>query len=195
MKIDPELTVQIDTDDPTPMLGYPFAKQLLARKKPFTALFAYNDMSAIGAIRAIQEHGLRVPQDVSVMWVRRYPRGGVSYAEPDDGATAAAPDGRSGGAGPVGANRGEERVSFGDRDRAGAGCAGINGESVRGIVEPAFRYSSGRAQPATHALLSLRNDSTSAKALTLPRMPHSCRLGSRPCCSVRCCPCCRRDGR
>jgi len=67
MKIDPELTVQIDTDDPTPMLGYPFAKQLLAGKKPFTALFAYNDMSAIGAIRAIQEQGLRVPQDISVM--------------------------------------------------------------------------------------------------------------------------------
>jgi DNA-binding LacI/PurR family transcriptional regulator len=65
--IDPELTVQIDMDDPTPQLGYPFAKQLLARKKPFTALFAYNDISAIGAIRALQEQGLRVPQDVSVM--------------------------------------------------------------------------------------------------------------------------------
>lgn len=67
MKIDPDLVVQIDTDDPTPMLGYPFAKELLARKKPFTALFAYNDMSAIGAIRAMQEHGLRVPQDVSII--------------------------------------------------------------------------------------------------------------------------------
>jgi len=67
MKMDPDLIVQIDTDDPTPMLGYPFAKQLLARGKPFTALFAYNDISAIGAIRALQEHGLRVPQDVSVM--------------------------------------------------------------------------------------------------------------------------------
>jgi DNA-binding LacI/PurR family transcriptional regulator len=65
--IDPELTVQIDMDDPTPQLGYPFAKQLLARKKPFTALFAYNDISAIGAIRALQEQGLRVPQDVSVV--------------------------------------------------------------------------------------------------------------------------------
>jgi DNA-binding LacI/PurR family transcriptional regulator len=67
LKIDPELTVQIDLDDPTPQLGYPFAKQLLARNKPFTALFAYNDISAIGAIRALQEHGLRVPRDVSVM--------------------------------------------------------------------------------------------------------------------------------
>jgi len=67
LHIDPELTVHIDADDPTPMLGYPFAKQLLARGKPFTALFAYNDISAIGAIRALQEQGLRVPQDVSVM--------------------------------------------------------------------------------------------------------------------------------
>lgn len=65
--IDPELTVQIDADDPTPKLGYPFAQQLLTRQKPFTALFAYNDISAIGAIRAIQEKGLRVPQDISVM--------------------------------------------------------------------------------------------------------------------------------
>lgn len=67
LNIDPELTVQIDTDDPTPKLGYPFAQQLLARHRPFTALFAYNDMSAIGAIRALQEQGLRVPQDISVM--------------------------------------------------------------------------------------------------------------------------------
>ena len=67
MKMDPELILQIDTDDATPMLGYPLAKQLLARNQPFTALFAYNDISAIGAIRALQEHGLRVPHDVSVM--------------------------------------------------------------------------------------------------------------------------------
>lgn len=67
INVDPELTVQIDADDPTPMLGYPFTKELLARHKPFTAIFAYNDISAIGAIRALQEHGLRVPQDVSVL--------------------------------------------------------------------------------------------------------------------------------
>lgn len=65
--IDPELTVQIDADDPTPALGYPFTKELLSRHKPFTALFAYNDISAIGAIRALREHGLRVPEDVSVL--------------------------------------------------------------------------------------------------------------------------------
>ncbi len=62
-----ELVVQLEGDDATPQLGYPFAKELLARKRPFTALFAYNDISAIGSIRAFQEAGLRVPQDVSVV--------------------------------------------------------------------------------------------------------------------------------
>jgi DNA-binding LacI/PurR family transcriptional regulator len=65
--VKPELTVQLEGDDPTPQLGYPFAKQLLARGKPFTALFAYNDISALGSIRAFQEAGLRVPEDVSVV--------------------------------------------------------------------------------------------------------------------------------
>ena len=67
LEMDPDLIVHLEFDDPSPQLGYPYAKQLLARKKPFTALFAYNDISAIGAIRAIQEEGLRIPQDVSVV--------------------------------------------------------------------------------------------------------------------------------
>jgi LacI family transcriptional regulator len=67
LKIDPELTVQISTDEASPLLGYPYTKRLLASKKPFTAIFAFNDISAIGAIRALQEEGLRVPQDVSVI--------------------------------------------------------------------------------------------------------------------------------
>ena len=67
IEVPPELTVQIDIDNATPQLGYPFAKQLLERRVPFTALFAYNDLSAIGAIRAFQEEGLSVPRDVSVV--------------------------------------------------------------------------------------------------------------------------------
>ncbi len=62
-----ELIVQLEGDDPTPQLGFPFAKELLARNVQFTALFAYNDISAIGSIRAFQEAGLRVPEDVSVV--------------------------------------------------------------------------------------------------------------------------------
>src|SRR5216684_2260407 len=50
ISIRPELTVQLEGDDSTPAIGYPAAKQLLARKQPFTALFAYNDISAIGSI-------------------------------------------------------------------------------------------------------------------------------------------------
>jgi DNA-binding LacI/PurR family transcriptional regulator len=66
VRIRPELTVQIDSDA-TPQLGCPFAKELLSRRQRFTALFAYNDLSAIGAIWAFREAGLRIPEDVSVV--------------------------------------------------------------------------------------------------------------------------------
>jgi len=80
LNIDPDLTVQIESDDPTPMLGYPVTKQLLARQKPFTAIFAYNDISAIGAIRALEEKGLRVPHDVSVLGFDDIP--GAAFHKP-----------------------------------------------------------------------------------------------------------------
>jgi DNA-binding LacI/PurR family transcriptional regulator len=68
----PELTIQLQTqhggEDPsTPDEGYFFAERLLQAKKPFTALVAFNDMSAIGAMRAFQDRGLKVPQDVSIV--------------------------------------------------------------------------------------------------------------------------------
>ena len=62
-----ERTVEMDRDDASPQMGYDFAKQLLQQGRDFTALFAYNDVAAIGAIRALKEAGLRVPEDVSVM--------------------------------------------------------------------------------------------------------------------------------
>jgi DNA-binding LacI/PurR family transcriptional regulator len=62
-----DLVIQLKGGDATPQLGYPFAKELLARRRPFTALFAYNDISAIGSIRAFQDAGLRIPEDVSVV--------------------------------------------------------------------------------------------------------------------------------
>jgi LacI family transcriptional regulator len=63
----PELVLQLEGLDTTPELGYPYGKALLARNVPFTALFAYNDISAIGAMRAFEEAGLRVPRDISVV--------------------------------------------------------------------------------------------------------------------------------
>jgi LacI family transcriptional regulator len=65
--IHPELVMQLEGLDTTPELGYPYGKALLARNVPFTALFAYNDISAIGAIRAFEEAGLGVPEDISVV--------------------------------------------------------------------------------------------------------------------------------
>jgi DNA-binding LacI/PurR family transcriptional regulator len=40
---------------------------LLSGHEPFTALFAFTDISAMGAIRALRDSGLRVPDDVSVV--------------------------------------------------------------------------------------------------------------------------------
>ena len=67
IQVRPDLTVQIEGEAGTPELGYPFTKQLLAGNRAFTALLAFNDSSAIGAIRAINEAGLRVPEDISVV--------------------------------------------------------------------------------------------------------------------------------
>lgn len=47
--------------------GYTLGQGLLDAGRSFTALFAFNDISAIGAMRAFQDAGLRVPEDVSVM--------------------------------------------------------------------------------------------------------------------------------
>ena len=47
--------------------GYNATQQLISNGRPFTALFAEADVMAIGAIRALHNNGLRVPEDVSVM--------------------------------------------------------------------------------------------------------------------------------
>ena len=67
ISIDPELILQLDRDITSPELGYPAMQHLLSAGKRFTAVVCFNDMSAIGAIRALQDFGLRVPLDVSVI--------------------------------------------------------------------------------------------------------------------------------
>jgi DNA-binding LacI/PurR family transcriptional regulator len=67
IRIRPELVIQLEGMESTPELGYPYGKALIARNIPFTALFAYNDISALGAMRAFQEAGLKTPEDVSVV--------------------------------------------------------------------------------------------------------------------------------
>jgi len=61
------LVVQLEGESSSPELGYQVARKLLASGEPFTALFAFNDISAIGAIQALREAGRRIPEDVSVV--------------------------------------------------------------------------------------------------------------------------------
>lgn len=53
--------------DFTQQAGYAGMKRLLARKNPPTAVIMINDYSALGALRAAKEGGLRVPEDVSIV--------------------------------------------------------------------------------------------------------------------------------
>jgi LacI family transcriptional regulator len=63
----PELTVQLKLRVSTPALGYDPACELLNRKIHFTALVCYDDLAAIGAMRAMRDKGLSVPEDISVV--------------------------------------------------------------------------------------------------------------------------------
>jgi DNA-binding LacI/PurR family transcriptional regulator len=67
LKMIPELCVQLEGNTPSPETGYQAARKLLAAGAPFTALFAFNDVSAVGAMRAFNEAGLKVPEDISVV--------------------------------------------------------------------------------------------------------------------------------
>jgi LacI family transcriptional regulator len=67
IEVHPELTVQLEMNVSSPELGYPVVQQLLTQKHPFTALVSFNDIAAIGAIRAFRDYGLRVPEDVSIV--------------------------------------------------------------------------------------------------------------------------------
>ncbi len=47
--------------------GYEGVNSLLAASRPFSAIFAQNDRMAAGAVRALREAGLQVPDDVSII--------------------------------------------------------------------------------------------------------------------------------
>jgi DNA-binding LacI/PurR family transcriptional regulator len=76
LKIDPALVIRIDSagwsmkDGYHPMapeIGYKPMQALLEKTRDFTAIFCFNDIAAIGAIRALKDAGLAVPGDVSVV--------------------------------------------------------------------------------------------------------------------------------
>jgi DNA-binding LacI/PurR family transcriptional regulator len=67
LRISSALISQLQGDSPSPELGYEATRKLLSSHQSFTALFAFNDISAMGAIRALREARLHVPDDVSVV--------------------------------------------------------------------------------------------------------------------------------
>jgi LacI family transcriptional regulator len=76
LKIDPANVIRIDAEGwsmktgyhpMAPEIGYKPMKALLDKHRSFTAMFCFNDIAAIGAIRALKDSGCSVPQDVSVV--------------------------------------------------------------------------------------------------------------------------------
>jgi len=67
LEINKDLVVRLEGDDPTPEPGFRATQKLLSSGAEFTALFAFNDMTAIGAMSALREAGRSIPEDVSVV--------------------------------------------------------------------------------------------------------------------------------
>jgi LacI family transcriptional regulator len=59
--------------------GYTAAQQLLALPDRPTAIFAANDLSALGAMEAVREHGLRIPKDISLVGFDDIPQASLGY--------------------------------------------------------------------------------------------------------------------
>ena len=66
IEIDEDLFVWSKKEKTTEEQGYLDMEELLSRRKAFTGVFALNDLMAIGAIRCLKHHGIRVPEDVSI---------------------------------------------------------------------------------------------------------------------------------
>ncbi len=70
LEIDPLLIGDLpESGDPFSSFeqGYKLTEQLLQRRRPFTALMAFDDMTAFGAIRALRKAGVGVPEQCSVV--------------------------------------------------------------------------------------------------------------------------------
>lgn len=67
IKVDPKLSLEMDHNQLTPELAFQKVSELLASGPEFTAICAFNDTSAIGAMRALSDFGKSCPEDVSVV--------------------------------------------------------------------------------------------------------------------------------
>ena len=70
LEIDPRLIADLpESRDPTSSFeaGHKLTEDFIRQRRPFTALLAFDDMSAFGAIRALSRAGVRVPDQCSVI--------------------------------------------------------------------------------------------------------------------------------
>jgi LacI family transcriptional regulator len=70
LEIDPRLIVDLpESRDPNSSFeaGHKFTEDLIQQKRQFTAIMAFDDMTAFGAIRALTKHGVNVPEHCSVI--------------------------------------------------------------------------------------------------------------------------------
>jgi LacI family transcriptional regulator len=70
MEIDDRLVMDLpESRDPLSSFecGYQLVEDLIRQKRAFTAVLAFDDMSAFGAIRALNKAGIRVPDQCSVI--------------------------------------------------------------------------------------------------------------------------------
>ncbi len=67
LEVDDDLVIEVGNYDLAD--GYSKTREWLGRGKDFTAIFSAADNLAIGAIRAMREQGLSVPEDISVLSV------------------------------------------------------------------------------------------------------------------------------
>jgi LacI family transcriptional regulator len=70
LELDSRLIVDLpESGDPSSSFeaGYRLTEELLKRKRPFTALMAFDDLTAFGGIRALTKAGVRVPENCSVI--------------------------------------------------------------------------------------------------------------------------------
>jgi DNA-binding LacI/PurR family transcriptional regulator len=67
LDIHEELMIHLSKDSHSPEISYPGIRKLIQSGKRFSAVLCFNDVSAMGSIRALHEAGLRVPGDVSIL--------------------------------------------------------------------------------------------------------------------------------
>jgi DNA-binding LacI/PurR family transcriptional regulator len=67
ISIPAHLVLQLERNLTSPELAYELVRQLLAAPPAFTAIVCFNDIAALGAIRAVTDAGLQVPGDISVV--------------------------------------------------------------------------------------------------------------------------------